>query len=105
MNDPLLRKTILSCIADDERIAIKKLRVGVSNGIVHLAGIAASIEERELAAEIAAAIPAVRGVVNRIEAPEAPQPARVIDLNFDEKLPHLERPNHVGTERRIEYGN
>jgi hypothetical protein len=44
--------------------------------------VVASIETRILAAELVGEITGVRGVVNRIEAPDAPSPARTINLNL-----------------------
>ncbi len=43
---------------------------------------AASTEERLIAAELAGGIHGVRGVVNRIEAPGAPTPGRTIHLDL-----------------------
>ncbi len=79
--DEKMRAAILYCLAKDERV-YANLRVGVINGIVHLAGVVASIETRILAAELVGEITGVRGVVNRIEAPDAPSPARTINLNL-----------------------
>ena len=75
--------------AGDERTAFSNLRVGVLNGIVHLAGVVASIETRILAAELAEEVTGVRGVVNRIEAPGAPSPARTVNLNLNNKTGNL----------------
>jgi len=80
--DEKLRSAILSRFAADERTAYANLRVGVLNGIVHLAGAVNSIETRLLAAELAEETEGVRGVVNRIEAPGAPSPARTIHLDI-----------------------
>jgi len=80
--DEKLRAAILSRFAADDRIAYVNLRVGVLNGIVHLAGVVNSIETRILAAELAEDVEGVRGVVNRIEAPGAPNPARTIHLDM-----------------------
>ena len=77
-----LRTAILACFAADKRVAGTNLRVGVANGIVHLAGSSASPEVRIAAAELAGGIPGVRGVVNRIEAPGAPNPGRTIHLDL-----------------------
>jgi hypothetical protein len=79
--DEKLRAAILSRFAADERMASVNLRVGVLNGIVHLAGVVNSIEMRILAAELAEAVEGVRGVVNRIEAPGAPSPSRTVHLS------------------------
>lgn len=51
--DEKLRAASLSRFAADDRTAYANLRVGVLNGIVHLAGVVASIETRILAAELA----------------------------------------------------
>ena len=79
-SDKKLRAVILSRFAADDRTAYANLRVGVLNEIVHLAGMVASIETRILAAELAGEVPGIRGVVNRIEAPGAPSPSRIIHL-------------------------
>ncbi len=85
--DEKLRTAILSRFAMDERTAQANLRVGVLNGIVHLAGAVPSNEIRILAAELAEAEPGVLGVVNRIEAPGAPSPARTINLRLNKDSP------------------
>lgn len=79
----MLRSEILSRFASNERIANLDLRVGVVNGIAHLAGVVSSIEIRTAAADLAGDVPGVRGVVNRIEAPGAPSPGRSINLNLE----------------------
>ena len=56
----------------------------MAKGIVHLAGIVSSIKIRVAAAEIASKVVGVRGVVNRIEAPGAPSPARTINIDFQQ---------------------
>jgi len=81
--DILIRSAILTQFASDERIANINLRVGVVNGIAHLAGVVSSIEIRSAAADLASDVQGVRGVVNRIEAPGAPSPGRSINLNFE----------------------
>ncbi len=85
--DEELRAEVLRCFAADERTVQESLRVGVLNGVVHLAGVVPSIDVWIAAAELAENIPGVRGVVNRIEAPDAPSPARTInlDLAIDER--------------------
>ena len=84
--DLIIRSEILSRFASDERIADLNLRVGVVNGIAHLAGVVSSIEIRSAAANLVSGVQGVRGVVNRIEAPGAPSPGRSINLNLkDEK--------------------
>jgi len=52
-------------------------------------GRGASIETRILAAELAEEVTGVRGVVNRIEAPGAPSPARTVNLNLNNKTGNL----------------
>lgn len=84
-SDEALRKTILTRFAGKDCTAFSNLRVGVLNGIVHLAGVVASIETRIVAAEIATDVAGVRGVVNRIEAPGAPSPARTVYLDLQNK--------------------
>lgn len=79
--DEKLRTTILSRFAAHDRTAFASLRVGVLNGLVHLAGVVSSTETRILAAELAEEIEGVRGVVNRIDAPGAPSPSRTIRLS------------------------
>ncbi len=80
--DEGLRAAILDLFATDARTASSGLRVGVLNGIVHLAGTVASLEVRNVAEELAKRVQSVRGVVNRIEAPGAPSPARTVNLNL-----------------------
>jgi osmotically-inducible protein OsmY len=83
-SDDKMRAVILSRFAADNRTAYANLRVGVLNGIAHLTGVVTSIETRILAAELAEEVTGVRGVVNRIEAPGAPSPARTVNLNLEE---------------------
>jgi osmotically-inducible protein OsmY len=83
--DEKMRAEILARFATDDRTAFSNLRVGVLNGIAHLAGVAASIETRILAVELAEEVLGIRGVVNRIEAPGAPSPSRAIHLTPDLK--------------------
>ena len=84
-SDERLYKTILARFAADRRTESASLRVGVLHGIVHLAGEVAKLETRLLAAELAGSLPGVRGVVNRIEAPGAPLPAREVNLDLQGK--------------------
>ena len=79
--DEKLRAVILSRFAANDHTASADLRVGVSNGIVHLAGVVNSIEARVIAAELAEEVTGVRGVVNRIDAPGAPAPSRTVHLS------------------------
>ena len=81
-SDESLRAAILALLAADSRTAHADLRVGVLNGIAHLAGVADSLPQRAAAEKLAGQTPGVRGVVNRIEAPGAPSPAREINLDL-----------------------
>jgi osmotically-inducible protein OsmY len=80
--DESLRAAILASLVDDRRTAAAALRVGVLNGVAHLAGCADDLACRSAAEELAAGVPGVRGVVNRIEAPGAPSPCRTIHLDL-----------------------
>lgn len=81
-SDESLRESILAIFAADNRTAQMDIRVGVLNGIVHLAGKVACLSERATVEELASQVSGVRGVVNRIEAPGAPSPARTINLEL-----------------------
>jgi osmotically-inducible protein OsmY len=81
--DESLRAAILDLFAADARTASADLRVGVLNGIAHLAGTVPSLEVRDAAEDLAKSVHRVRGVVNRIEAPGAPSPARTVNLNLE----------------------
>lgn len=80
--DEYIRAAILAELSADERTVDAELRVGVLNGIVHLAGRADALGARAAAEEIAQNIEGVRGVVNRIETPGAPSPGRTIHLDL-----------------------
>jgi len=80
--DENLRAAILAEFAAERRIAAANVRVGVLNGIAHLAGMVDSLAKRSAAEELARKIPGVRGIVNRIEAPGAPSPSRTINLDL-----------------------
>ena len=86
--DAGLRLAVLKALEVIELTAPLNLRIGVLNGIVHLAGQAPSLDIWNLAEQLAALIPGVRGVVNRIEAPGAPSPARTINLVLDNDEHH-----------------
>lgn len=83
--DDSLRAAILAVLAADRRTASAGLRVGVLNGIAHLAGAVDSLAGRTAAEKLARQVPGVLGVANRIEAPGAPSPARKIDLDLNNK--------------------
>jgi osmotically-inducible protein OsmY len=80
--DEELRAAILAALAADNRTAGVDLRVGVLNGITHLAGTVGSLAIRTAAEELAIHVRGIRGVVNRIESPGAPSPARTVNLNL-----------------------
>jgi osmotically-inducible protein OsmY len=83
--DDVLRAEILAKFATEDPTAFNGLRVGVQNGIAHLAGVVSSLEIRLAAAELVEGVPGVRGVVNRIDAPGAPSPGRTVNLNLKNK--------------------
>jgi len=83
--DERLRAAILTVLAAEVQTVGADLRVGVLNGIVHLAGSVDSLHKRARAEDLIHDVPGVRGVVNRIEAPGGPSPAREINLNL--KIP------------------
>ena len=80
--DEQLRIRIILALTLDERTAALDLRVGVLNEIAHLAGQAPSLNIWNLTERIVLGVAGVRGVVNRIEAPDAPLPARTIYLDL-----------------------
>lgn len=80
--DESLRSDILAALMSDEHTAQINVRVGVLNGIAHLAGQVDTLEMREAVEELVGKVAGVRGVVNRIEAPGAPSPARQINLDL-----------------------
>ncbi len=86
LSDEGLRWEILAVFFADSRLASADLRVGVLNGIAHLAGKVDSLEVRDAAENLAKNARGVRGVVNRIEAPGAPPPARTIHLDLADDL-------------------
>jgi osmotically-inducible protein OsmY len=81
--DEDLREIILTNFATDNQIASDDLRVGVLNGIAHLAGAVDSMTKRHRAEKLAKHVPGIRGVVNRIKAPGAPSPSRAVNLDLD----------------------
>lgn len=80
--DEGLRAAILRQLSANPDTAGASLRVGVLNGIAHLAGAVDSLEIWTRAGELALGVNGVRGVVNRITAPGAPSPAREINLDL-----------------------
>jgi osmotically-inducible protein OsmY len=90
--DNRIRSEVYRLLRQNEQTALHHLRVGVLNTIVHLAGEAPSLEIWELVQRIAEQVPGVRGVVNRIEAPGAPEPSRTIHLQLDS----IESPSESG---------
>jgi osmotically-inducible protein OsmY len=81
--DENLREVILAVLAADNQTAGTDLRVGVLNGIAHLAGKVDSLATREAAEQLVKQVSSIRGVVNRIEAPGAPSPSRTVNLDFN----------------------
>lgn len=82
VEDESLRLAILAAFEAEENPAYSDLRVGVLNGIAHLAGSVNSGEARKIAEQLVGGLPGVRAVVNRINAPGAPSPAREINLDL-----------------------
>lgn len=78
--DEDLRDAVRRALAADPDTAVLSLRVGVLHSIVHLGGQAPSAGLRHRAEAVAADVNGVRGVANRIEAPDAPSPMRTIEL-------------------------
>lgn len=83
--DEITRQAILSALMTNEQTTSLKLRVGVLHGVAHIAGYAPSYNIWKLVEDLAMQVQGVRGVVNRIEAPGAPSPARTIHLNIDKQ--------------------
>lgn len=83
ISDENLREFILTVFATDSLTASADLRVGVLNGIAHLAGAVDSQSKRDTAEELAKHVCGIRGVVNRIEAPGAPSPSREVNLDLN----------------------
>ena len=81
-SDEQLRIRIIQALMLDEHTAALDLRVGVLNDIAHLAGQAPSLDIWNLTERIVLGVTRIRGVVNRIEAPDAPHPARTIHLDL-----------------------
>jgi hypothetical protein len=81
-SDEYLRLAVLDALAANEQTGALEIRVGVINAVAHLGGSAPALALWELAQEIAAKVPGIRGVVNRIEAPDAPAPSRIIHLDL-----------------------
>lgn len=71
----------MQALAADPDLAAGDVRVGVLNAVAHMAGRVPSEGLWHRAAAVAASVAGVRGVVNRIDAPGAPSPARTIRLN------------------------
>lgn len=84
--DEMLRAAVLFVLSVNGLDPAADLHVGVVNGIVHLAGSVDSLAMRTAAEELARSVPGVRGVVNRIDAPGAPSPTRIINLDLNQ--PH-----------------
>ena len=87
--DARLRAAVIAAISTDQGPVLPGLKVGVLNGIVHLAGEVTSLDLWHTIERIAAETPGVRGVVNRITAPGAPPPSRKIDLDLERKCRNI----------------
>lgn len=81
-SDANLREIIFTIFASDSRFSSSDLRVGVLNGIVHLAGKVNTMADRDAVEQLARQVSGIRGVVNRIDTLGAPSPSRIIDLDF-----------------------
>ena len=81
-SDEQLRTRIIQALTLDECTAASDLRVVVLNEIAHLAGQAPSLDIWNLTEGIVLGVTGIRGVVNRIDAPNAPLPARTIHLDL-----------------------
>lgn len=86
--DEILREAVMRAIAADPGLAAGELRVGVLNAVAHLAGRVADKGLWDRAAAVAASVAGVRGVVNRIDAPGAPSPARTVRLKSPDEWSH-----------------
>lgn len=84
-SDKKIRKAILRVFSQKFGKEVN-LRVGVLNGIVHIAGVVDTTETRSLAETFVTQIDGVLGIVNRIEAPDSPHPARIIHLDLKSKV-------------------
>lgn len=93
--DERLRAAILAVLSTEVQTAGADLRVGVLHGIVHLAGSVDSLDTRTRAEELVQNIDGVRGVVNRIEAPGGPNPAREINLDLKNPKSNHKKGSHT----------
>lgn len=86
MNIPLtdedLRMAVVKALGENILTRGLKLHVGVVNSVAHLSGSVSTYSLWELTQEIAGQVIGIRGVVNRIEAPDAPPPGRIINLDL-----------------------
>jgi osmotically-inducible protein OsmY len=83
--DDGLREAVTRALAADPETVALDVRVGVLNAGVHLGGWAPSVYLWQRAQAVAAGVAGVRGVVNRIEAPGAPSPSRVVSIRMGER--------------------
>jgi osmotically-inducible protein OsmY len=67
-------------LATDKDMASLGVWVGVLQAVVYLTGRAPSRRLWQQAQDVAAGVAGVRGVVNRIEPPGAPRPARTVSI-------------------------
>lgn len=80
--DDVPRAAVLFVLSANGQNSAAGFCVGVVNDVVHLAGSAGSLEIRAAAEEYARNVPGGRGLVNRIDAPGAPSPTRIINLDL-----------------------
>jgi len=63
---------VAQALGRDPRTRPEMIQVGAQNGIIILNGQVANTAVRDVAEELAASLPQVRGVVNHLQAPHAP---------------------------------
>jgi osmotically-inducible protein OsmY len=83
ISDEDIRAAVVQALTAQDAPSISELHVGVLNGVVHLAGKVETVVVRAAIERIASQVAGVRGVVNRIDAPGAPSPARTIHLDLN----------------------
>ncbi|HRW05631.1 MAG TPA: BON domain-containing protein [Caldilineaceae bacterium] len=68
--DDKLMMAVARALGNDDRMHHEQMGVNAQRGFIYLTGQASSAAIRLLAAQIAAGLPQVRGIVNRIQAPD-----------------------------------
>ena len=92
-SDVKLRAQVIETIFANQQFNQLDIRVGVNKGIVHLAGSAPSLERRQDIEDYVRKISRVRAVVNRVDAPGAPSPSRLIKLNINNSIQEIDDEN------------